>query len=474
MTPTLAIADGLVIALYLAVLFFVGLRAIPAAQSADNRNRQYLLAGRRLTLVPFVATLVSTWYGGILGVGEFTYAYGVVNLLVFGLPYYLFALLYALYLAPKIRSSDDLSIPERLNRYYGPLSARFGALIVFALATPAPYLLMLAILAKWMFGISLWQGLILGALVSTAYLWRTGFAGVVRTDILQIVLMLTGFGLLLAFLISDTPPGAMWAELPGDHRSITAGGAMSWQVIFVWFLIASWTFVDPGFYQRCAAAGSPAIARKGILTSIGIWFVFDLMTTAAGLYAAVKLPGLSTGVEAYPALGIAILPPGLRGLFMVALMAVIMSTIDSFTFISGITAGRDLGAGITWRMAEGTRIRWGMAIALALGIAMAWGLPSVVGLWFTIGSLLVPGLLVPLVLTFTPFKPLPDLMVLLIGVAGVATSGLWHIIPLWLKPPLPGADIVYPLGLQPMLPGLAITMLLGLWGIILGSTKRGG
>ena len=73
---------------------------------------------------------------------------------------------------------------------------------------------------------------------------------------------------------------------------------MSWQMILVWFFIASWTFVDPGFYQRSAAARDPATARRGILISIGLWFVFDLLTTTAGLYAFLHLPGLDQTVAA--------------------------------------------------------------------------------------------------------------------------------------------------------------------------------
>ncbi|MEP7027798.1 MAG: hypothetical protein ABI960_04310, partial [Candidatus Eisenbacteria bacterium] len=50
---------------------------------------EYLVASRAVTLPGFVATLVSTWYGGILAVGEYSYRYGVSNWLVFGVPYYL-------------------------------------------------------------------------------------------------------------------------------------------------------------------------------------------------------------------------------------------------------------------------------------------------------------------------------------------------------------------------------------------------
>ena len=60
-------------------------------QSRTSSSLEYLLAGRRLTLWPFVATLVSTWYGGVLGVGEYSFRHGISNWLVMGVPYYLAA-----------------------------------------------------------------------------------------------------------------------------------------------------------------------------------------------------------------------------------------------------------------------------------------------------------------------------------------------------------------------------------------------
>ena len=47
-------------------------------------------------------TLVSTWYGGILGVGEFSYRYGISNWVIQGVPYYVFALFFAFLLAKRI------------------------------------------------------------------------------------------------------------------------------------------------------------------------------------------------------------------------------------------------------------------------------------------------------------------------------------------------------------------------------------
>jgi SSS family solute:Na+ symporter len=73
------------------------------------------VAGRTLTLPAFVATLVATWYGGILGVGEFAYTSGLATWTVFGLPYYVYAVVYALFLAHRVRGAARLTIPDTLE-----------------------------------------------------------------------------------------------------------------------------------------------------------------------------------------------------------------------------------------------------------------------------------------------------------------------------------------------------------------------
>src|SRR5512141_1644625 len=103
MKVTLAFADVAVIVLFFAAVLLVGFRSRLAKGrrggseqgSPASNTIDYLLAGRSLTTPVFVMTLVSTWYGGILGVGEFSYLYGVSNWVVQGVPYYFFALIFA-------------------------------------------------------------------------------------------------------------------------------------------------------------------------------------------------------------------------------------------------------------------------------------------------------------------------------------------------------------------------------------------
>ena len=85
------------------LLYVVGiLTAGLIKRNSKKGESEYLLAGRRLTIIPFTASLVATWYGGILGIGEFTYQYGISNWVVMGLPYYIFASIFAFLFAKKI------------------------------------------------------------------------------------------------------------------------------------------------------------------------------------------------------------------------------------------------------------------------------------------------------------------------------------------------------------------------------------
>jgi SSS family solute:Na+ symporter len=75
----LSIPDISIIICYFIAVLYVGYRSTLHTSSSEE---DFLLAGRSLTLPIFVMTLVSTWYGGILGVGEFSYRYGIESWII--------------------------------------------------------------------------------------------------------------------------------------------------------------------------------------------------------------------------------------------------------------------------------------------------------------------------------------------------------------------------------------------------------
>src|SRR4029077_13656695 len=195
---THSVLDWALIAFYFLSLAWVWVRAFGARPTAVD----YLVAGRRVTLPAFVATLVASWYGGILGVGEFTWRYGVANWLVFGVPYYVGAALFAWVLAKRAREAELLTLPDLLERAYGRRAAVVGAVAVIVSSAPAAYVLMLGTLFAAMFGGPAAPWIVAAAVLSVFYVDRGGLRAVIFTDQVQFALMFGGFIILLGFLVA--------------------------------------------------------------------------------------------------------------------------------------------------------------------------------------------------------------------------------------------------------------------------------
>ncbi len=409
---------------------------------------EFLLAGRRLTLPAFIATLVTTWYGGILGVGEYAWRHGISMWLVFGVPYYLAALGFALLLARKLRQTDAISIPELLQSAYGRIAALTGSLGVLALALPVAYVLMLASLLHLLTGLPLQLLVVFAAAFSAAYVAMSGFRAIVRTDVLQFVLMYGGFAILLPVAI-DRVGGfsALWAALPDTHR--TWDGGLGWQAIVVWYLIALQTMVEPAFYQRVFAAKSPRVARNGMLISVMLWAVFDFLTTFSGLAARVLLPDLDQPVNAFPLLAELVLPAPLASIFILALVATVMSTLDSYMFLAAATIGHDLNPRSNDIQHARRRTRLGLALTALLAAGGALLFDSAVQVWHHVGSVVTSALLLPVLAIHLPsrFRPSERGAVLAMSLAGAVALA-------WILFATPEG---YPMGVEPMFPALAVS-----------------
>ena len=436
----------------------------------------YIVAGRRLTLPGFVASLVTTWYGGILGVGEYSWTYGISNWLVFGVPYYLAAVIFALFLAGRARRSRALTLPDQLATSYGRPAALVGASVLFVMTAPAAYVLMLGVLVQLATGWPLWVGVSLGTALSVGYVFRGGLRAIVLTDKVQFVLMFAGFLVLVpACVLKYGGPDFLRESLPAEH--LVWDGGRGWQAIAVWYVIALATLVEPAFYQRCYAARDERTARVGILVAILFWICFDFLTTTAGLYARAVLPDLTEPIAAFPRLAEVTLPPLLQGLFLVALLATIMSTVDSYSFICAVTLGHDIvgrcrrpaAAMVTTTTVMSTTvtttttaaadrqhqndpdlrlIRWSLLATALLAVALALLARSVIGLWHDLGSVGTPVLLLPLILAHTRWRLPGRTVTIAMVLAGAVSLG-------WLL-----AGRAAPLiGIEAIFPGLAVSAL---------------
>ncbi len=446
------VVDYVLIVLYLAILLYLGMaRRLGRGSSAS----ELIVGGRVLTLPAFIASLVSTWYGGILGVGEYSYRNGLSNWLVFGVPYYLAAFLFALFLAKKARESQVLTIPDRLAQAYDTKTAVAGSVVIYLMTVPAAYILMLGVLCQYLFGWPFWLGILLGTIFSVIYVYLGGFTSVVRTDLFQFILMFLGFIILLV-TVYFTYGGMSYLKetLPLSHFT-WHGGRSSWYIA-TWYFIALATLIEPAFYQRCYAARDASIARRGILISIACWAFFDFLTTTSGLYARAVLPSLSDPIASYPALAMQVLPVGLLGLFALALLSTIMSTIDSYSFLAASTFGNDVIGRLSNLDDRGIVIytRIGLVISTLLAVGLALFFRSAVDIWYVFGSIGTPALLVPVFFSFVGKRLFPARYALLSIVLSGGLSLIWFV-----------SQYVtdsgqFWLGIQPIFPGLVCSLAL--------------
>ncbi|MFN3684471.1 MAG: sodium:solute symporter [Fimbriimonadaceae bacterium] len=458
--------DHLVFALFAAALLALGF----SARLRDSSILQFLAAGRRLTLPMFVATLVSTWYGGILGVGESVSYFGLGSWVMLGVPYYVFAAVYALRFAERVRGAEQISLPERMETRFGRSMALAGAALVYLLALPAAHVLMLGVLVQAFTGWALLPSILVGAAVGTLFLYKGGLLADARVSLLAFAMMYVGFAVMVAACVSRQAPWVAWAGL--EPKTLLAwDGGMGPLYVLSFFLLGVWTLVDPGFHQRVASAESPAVGRKGVLISIACWFAFDMLSMSTGMYAMAWLdPKPELGLQVFPAFGEQMLPPGLKALFVCGMVGTIVSAMVGYTLVSGATLGREvvarlLGCGDDARVKAWTRA--GFAVSTLLAVALAVWVESVVSLWYAWAGAVVGALLVPVSLSYGLLwrTKCPGGWMAASSLAAFAVSLAWMVHGFRTGNPSLDVQVLgHRFSLGTVLPGLAVSLV----GILLG------
>ena len=378
---------------YFIIIFLIGLY-----NNKRNNKNEYLYLSRKLTLPSFIATIVTTWYGGILEIGRFSYLNGIVTWLIFGFFYYISAILFALYIGPKLNKNNIESIPQYFNKKYGTISQKISAIILILISSPAPYLMILSTLLISIFDISLNNALLFGIIFSISYIYSGGIKSIINTDIIQFLFMYLGFFIMLAYLIYNFG-GIVYLvnNVPDKHLSLT--GNLPIGYILSWSLISMITFIDPNIFHRSYSSKDVRTIKSGFLISILFWFIFDILTISVGLYASAIIPSdILNNINPYIYLAENYLPIILKNIFYIGLLSIVMSTIDSFFFISSIIVSHDL-------IDKKNKINNKIVLILigAISYIISINFSFVIDIWYIFGSIAAASILIPFLLIL--FKP---------------------------------------------------------------------
>ena len=415
---------------YFIIIFVIGLLNI-----RPKNKDEYFYISRKLTLPSFVATLITTWYGGILEIGRFSYFNGIVTWLIFGLFYYISAIIFAFFIGPRIHRNNIKTIPEYFKKYYGKTPQKIASLILLLVSSPAPYLMILATLLSHIFQIEFNYAIILGIFFSIFYIYSGGFKAVIRTDKIQFILMYSGFLILFLYLFFSYG-GINFLITNAPSKNLTLTGNLPIGYLLSWSIISMVTFIDPSIFQRSYSSIDETIIKKGICISILFWFIFDILSISIGIYAS-ALIDLKTLNDFNPYLYLAdnFLPTIIKNIFLISLLSVVMSTIDSFFLVSSMLVSNDLLEN------KSKDIKQPQLVLLFIGFIsyiIAINFTFVVDVWYIFGSIAGSSILIPFLMIL--FKSEIKLKYpLLTLISPVLVSLIW----LCANYPL-GIDIMYP------------------------------
>jgi solute:Na+ symporter, SSS family len=343
----------------------------------------YFRAGNRLPWYAIGFSIVAAGISSEQFVGEMGYAYKlglpVANWEWLVLPG-LSALLWIF--VPLYVRHNIATMPEYLERRFGG-----RARTLYAGLTIASYVLVNFALVFYTGGFALekmWGihrlaavwGL---ALVTGLYTVYGGLTAVAWTSSLQCLLLLGGG--LYVFFAGMARIGWDWGAMLGSgqqaHLFTPADHEVPWTALVVLMVSTNvWYYATNQYInQRCLAARDEWHARMGVLFSAGLQLLIPLATCFPGMIYRVINPGLDNPDAAYPMMVAAVVPAGLRGLVVAAILSAIMSTVSGLVNSTSTMVTLDLvqrWKGRDWSEARLVRVgRWSGAIALLIGALFA-------------------------------------------------------------------------------------------------------
>jgi len=389
-----------VVVVYLLALLGVGVAKVRRVRT----HADFTLAGRGLSSFVLFGTLLATWIGtgSIFGNSEKTVEIGAA---AWFLPAGgVLGILALAPLAPRARRFAGFTVQDILEARYSAGARVLGTLtLVLAYVTIVSYQYRAggAVLHLLAPGLDMETATLLAALFVIAYTALAGMISVAYTDVVNGLLMMAGFAVALPLLWSRVGgTEGLAAALPPDH--LRAWGVLGPREAIALTLPAFLLVLgDANMYQRFFSARSPAAAATAIR-----WLALGVLAMELAIIACAWMGSAITGPLEHPGHVLAIvakneLPALLGAVLLAAIVAIIVSTADSYLLVPATCLVRDVWERFV-RPGAGDRelVVVSRVVVLLLG-AVAWGLTHVsdrflaVALWaYTMyGAGITPSLL---------------------------------------------------------------------------------
>ena len=243
-------------------------------------------------------------------------------------------------------------------------------------------------------GTSYGTGVLIGAAIVLFYTTVGGFKAVAYSDLLQGLLM---FGCLLILPIVGIAAAGGWTGMLDNVRAQDPslleplgglGVTMSGVASVAGFIAIGLAFLgSPQLLTRFISARNTRQITDGSLIAVICIIVFDVGAVLAGLAGRAVFPGLADPETIYPMMGAQLFPSVFTGLFLVVVLAAMMSTTDSLLILASSAIVRDvLQKVLRPDLSQRALARFGKLTTVVLGLgalALAWTEARVI-FWFVL------------------------------------------------------------------------------------------
>jgi len=388
---------ALVVAGYLLLMIWVGAAAARRSQTIES----FFLAGRTLSPAFLTATLTATILGasstlGMAGLGFREGLTGAWWLLSGALG----LLVLSIFFAEKVRSAGCYTLPELLGERYDP-RVRYGAsalILISWVGIIAAQIVASGKLLGVLFGPGQEVFMVASAIVFVGYTALGGQRSIVKTDAVQILILLLGLLVVAWRAFHLAGPDEILAG--GSFPTSEARGGIDVMVLVL--VVGSTYIAGPDIYSRLFSAKDPKTARVSAFSAALLLIPIAFIITGLGISARILFPGIGPE-EALPVLISETLSPLGEGLLAAALLSALISSADTTLLTATSILSLDLFRRARPEASERTMMivsRGGTALIGGVALLSALRLPEIIGALLSAYTVFAGGLIVPLVAGF--------------------------------------------------------------------------
>ena len=389
---------GLVLA-YIAVLIWMGLRDRKRMQNAGD----FTASGNRYSAPVIFATLAASYIGGGYSSGNAAAAFehGIsTTLTLFG--FSVSMIFVGAVLVKGVKRFEGCSgVGGVIGQCYGNAARMVAGVFSFicCVGVVGAQVETMGLVFRSLFGIPAWVGSTLGCAVVVFYSTFGGLQSVIAADITQFALLAVGMPLLLVCgLHAAGGVGEVLTSVPPSHFDPFGGTTPAGFISMVLTMMFG-EMLAPPYMQRLLIGKNLRATARGTVASGLFSIPFFMITCLIGL-TAYALNVTADPNAAMPSLMLRVLPTGLRGIVMAAMVSIMMSASDSFLNGAAVGLVSDVIRPLFPKLPDRTELRllqWCNALIGIGALMLAFAVPNVFDLLVIAYSFWSPIIVVPLV-----------------------------------------------------------------------------